>query len=193
MCACALFSLPHASDVSAASARSTSACCGPRRLRPRAKAPCRTRWLTRSGWMAAYAMATAPPCEIPRSGNRCHPNSATTASRSRTQASTENDASPTSRSDSPHPALVVTAEREVTRDFADQVTPDGTPRVVVEVREPVRRLHEWRAFASNGIGDADTVAAPAEPDPLGAMRQRPSSSLGWRPSRRSGSRARARS
>ena len=38
--------------------------------------------------------------------------------------------------------------------------------VVVEVAEPVRRLHEGRAGAHGGVGEPNTVIGGAEPDLL---------------------------
>ena len=58
-------------------------------------------WVTRSGWRAANATATAAPCETPSSGKRSSPAASTTSSRSSTQSS--NSKLSTSQSDIPQP------------------------------------------------------------------------------------------
>src|SRR5215212_475116 len=46
------------------------------------------------------------------------------------------------------------------------VAPDGTLPVVLQVRDPVGRLHEWRTGAARRVGDADAVGGGAEVDAL---------------------------
>ena len=74
-----------------------------RRARPRAKPPHTMKCVTRPGLRAMYSMLSAAPCERPSSANVSSPAASTTHSRSRTQRSSVNASSPTSRSDSPHP------------------------------------------------------------------------------------------
>jgi hypothetical protein len=53
-------------------------------------------------------------------------------------------------------------QRVAARQALDPVAPDGAAPVVLEVREPVGRLHERRAAAGRGVGKPHAVGAGAE-------------------------------
>src|SRR5215203_3664767 len=69
-------------------------------------------------------------------------------------------------------ALVVPDQPMMTRQLAVPVAPDGTTPFEVEMREPVRRLHERWSVAGAGVAEPDTVARRAVPDFLPRLRRR---------------------
>src|SRR4051812_30408891 len=60
-------------------------------------------------------------------------------------------------------ALVITHEGVVLGEFSDPVRPDRTMPFEVEMVEPVRCLDQWRAIASERIGDLSSVIGVKEP------------------------------
>ena len=180
---------------------SSSACCvvaraqaplGVRAVQDQAAAPVR-------GAARRRSMATGPPWEMPSSGNRSRPAASTTVSRSADPCVEREVVDvPVGQPAAP---LVVADQPVAGRQVAPPVPPDRALPVVVEVGEPVGRLHQWRPVADRGVGEAHAVRRGAELDPLlvatvgaraavdGDLGRRRTSS---RRRRRSGSRGRAR-
>ena len=68
-------------------------------------------------------------------------------------------------------ALVVADEPVMTRERGVPVAPDRAAPFEVEMRQPVRRLHERRSAAGGGVGEPDAVARRAVPDFLPRLRR----------------------
>src|SRR6266851_871279 len=100
------------------------------------------------------------------SANRSKPRASTTASRSRTNASTENVG--LSQSERPLP-LVVMDEGMVLCELFGPVPPDRAFPTEGQMAEPVRRPHQRGAVADAGIRDPDTIRSPAKLHLLSAL------------------------
>src|SRR6185437_5322535 len=63
-------------------------------------------------------------------------------------------------------ALVVADQSVIAGQLPDPVAPDRALAVVLEVTEPVGRLHQRLAAPAGGVGDTRSVGCGAEADPL---------------------------
>ena len=133
-----------------------------RRNGPRTNAPSSTRWLTRSGWRAAYAIEIAPPCDVPSNAKRSSP--AASGFEIRDQQ-IEGDVGRFACRQ-PAPARVVAVEPIAAAERVEPRAPHRRLPVALDVRQPVRGAHERVAVAVRRVGKPRPIRRVGEANVL---------------------------